>query len=422
MVVIEPRVFNLPAGLPVLFASGTVMAEMLHVCSATVSGDHLCAIFSSRLVNLDEIFLQHPTAVVFSTIRHIVVRICKIITEGHISRQLLSFGIVPLHITATVAFHTLWTRRGLVRPWIFCSRHLRNRVCTVASVTATKADLGIKNGDIALPMVVIEPRVFNLPAGLPVLFASGTVMAEMLHVCSATVSGDHLCAIFSSRLVNLDEIFLQHPTAVVFSTIRHIVVRICKIITEGHISRQLLSFGIVPLHITATVAFHTLWARGGVVGPWPWGISWDIWIRHHWHILVALVLVAEADICKCCAVLRNVGVRYVETLVLCARPTFANELVVIGELLGELFLTAVPHLNLDEFWFPICRLGDKKLANNATAFALVRAADHPVTHHCLVPALWSAVCHWVLFIGSALLPAVDQVATVVALRSSISKI
>ena len=78
---------------------------------------------------------------------------------------------------------------------------------------------------------------------------------------------------------------------------------------------------------------------------------------------------------------------------------------------------------------------DKKLANNATAFTLVRAAYHPVTHHCLVPALqirflksvsqhffnlWSAVCHWVLFISSALLPAVDQVATVVALRSSIS--
>ena len=44
---------------------------------------------------------------------------------------------------------------------------------------------------MTMMMVMMMSRVYRL--------ASGTVMAEMLHVCSATVSGDHLKSSSSSN-------------------------------------------------------------------------------------------------------------------------------------------------------------------------------------------------------------------------------
>ena len=80
------------------------------------------------------------------------------------------------------------------------------------------------------------------------------------------------------------------------------------------------------------------------------------------------VFIAEANICKCCLVLRNIGICDVEALVLCTRPPeksncishkgakmwkcdyeakyprFANDVVIIRELLGEVLLAAMAHL------------------------------------------------------------------------------
>jgi len=169
--------------------------------------------------------------------------------------------------------------RGSRRCW-----NLRNGVFVVAPVLTAKADLSPENC-VAVIVVVVQAVVLYFPAAVPVLFAGCTVVTKMIYVLSATVAADNLCGIVPLP-INLDEVFLEHATTIVFATGYNIILRIGKIVAEWNIC-DLFHFSIEPiLLVAAAVAFGAFWTRGCSIG-------W-VWNRQVRKVVITQIAVTEA--------------------------------------------------------------------------------------------------------------------------------
>jgi len=140
-----------------------------------------------------------------------------------------------------------------------CRRNLRNGVFYVAAIVTAKADLGLEDC-VPVVVVVVQAIVLHLPTALTILFAGGAVVTKVIYVCSATVAPNYLCGVVSIG-INLDEVFLQHPTTVILAAWNHSVLG-GKVVTEWHIW-DLPHLPVQPiLLVAAAVAFNAFWTGG----------------------------------------------------------------------------------------------------------------------------------------------------------------